>query len=249
MRKGKILLLALFVIAGLAVKFLTNVKTDNQTKEITHTVKQENILKLTEAEKKVFAEKLKTFKKIVYKLEQADLPAFKNQTKTAFNALADFINELPPISSVMLEDIIEKTVKIKQGAEKMNLLENEGKIVNEIKKGFEASEEALEKITDNLNCTDDARGKQFCQQVKEKLDNIETIIDNIDMQNYKQKTNELFLNFYELFAYMNEQINNSDVLTHESDEKLTQSPTVEQLIHGQSAEKQKLDECECKDEN
>ncbi len=216
MRKGSakiLVLLGLFIFIGLAFVFLAGTGSEKQSSPETARAAKHDVDKdIFETEKQMYMEKMDKFKAMILKLEQKDMKKFKEHTKESFNELAGLIKNLPKLSGKMKSEVKEEVMEVRRSAEKIALLEDEKKVIEQVKKGFDSAKDALEEIKKNLDC-DKAVNKDFCDKLKKKIKKIEEKIKQINMQNYKQMTKEIFMDFYLLLKYMHSQMSKPEFMT------------------------------------
>ncbi len=210
MRKGnvKILLLMLFILAGLALLFLLTLQPDNpeeKTARAEEQTLQEDNFQLAQMQDKAktekmenYSKKLDEYKRMVSNLEQKDMAVFKTQTRETFMELADLIDGLeekdPDEKSILdSEETVEEkeTEKIRESARKIIATETPDELVRELKDGFAASKEALEEATEEDK-----------KMYKKSLDEIKGKIREINKENHKEKTKELFMSFHSVLKEM-----------------------------------------------
>jgi len=211
MKKGsaKTLMLMLVILAGLALIFMITLKANIQTDQPAQAEQKQDETKLEQRQdtkdrtrdRRDYSGELDDFRRMVVNLEQKDMAMFKNQSRDAFMELADLIDGLKKGSASDDDDVLngrstvkeDDTESIRRSARNIVAAENEDDLVRELKNSFKASEEALEEQTDEA--ADDDR-------YETSLDNIETGIEEINKENYMQKTKDLFLRFHSVLKDM-----------------------------------------------
>ncbi len=209
MKKGsvKILMVMVAILAGLTLLFMMTLKSNVQTQQSAQAEQRDEIKmeqrqngmeleqkqdKKEEMEKKsrVYSEDLDEFKRMVTNLEQKDMVMFKNQSRDAFMELADLIDQLGEqkddiLSGTMVEE--EDTEEIRRSARKIIAAENEDELLKELKNSFNAAEEALEEATEET--VDE-------EKYEKTLDNLEKNIEELNKENYMNKSKDIFMQFY-----------------------------------------------------
>lgn len=216
MRKGSariLVLLGVLILVGLAFVFFAESGSNKKnTPKIAQAAKQGEKMNVQEMEKKMYLEKMDRFKKMVLNLDQRDMKKFKEQTVKLFDKLAMLINKVPKVAEDAKDDVMEKTRAVKRSAEKIALLDNEQKVVEEIKAGFKSAKEALMEIKDGLEC-DKPMHKDLCANIEKRANRIHEKVRQINMKNYKQMTKEVFMDFQSLLRYMFAQMSRPEFVT------------------------------------
>ncbi|OGI00114.1 MAG: hypothetical protein A2Y25_07405 [Candidatus Melainabacteria bacterium GWF2_37_15] len=234
MRKGnvKILLLMLFVLAGLAFVFLLTLQSNSQADKVAQAAQQDNMqlaqmrdTERTAQDRQAYSQSLDEFRRMVTNLEQRDMARFKTQTRDAFMELADLIDELkgeeaaegttgePATDGTTTDETTglgeDDTDSIRDSARTIATIENEDDLVTELKNGFTKAREALE----DVEVTEDAAGMGEDQaaeteedKFEQRFNEIEQRTNELDAQNYKARTKELFLNFHSVLKQMNDEM-------------------------------------------
>jgi len=215
MRQGSakiLMLLGFLILMGLAFVFFTGGNSEKQAApEKANAAPKSGInTQIVENENEIYKKKLTEFKEITFKLNQKDLKLFKEQTKEAFNLLAELIDELPQ-SSETKSEVKENTTELKKVAGQIALFDNEEKIVELLKKGFTVANDAIDKATGDVD-EEKKPAKKFLENIEKKFDVMENKVKKITMKNYKSMTKELLMDFHSLIRYMNKEMKNSDIM-------------------------------------
>lgn len=208
-RKGnvKIFALMLFILAGLAFVFLASGQSDNnQARQSAQAVNQDSELQLAqfqddevlaEADKEEYSKKLSEFKRMAMNLEQKDTMRFKIGAKEAFMELAALMEELktPEMEEEDQEELKADLNELKMSARKLVVAEKPEDLVAGLKATFMKSKEVLEeyKVEDDEKC-------------EKMLEEIEKHAKEINAENHKAKTKDLFLKFHKALEYVNEKM-------------------------------------------
>ncbi len=206
--KKALIFLSLLILVGISFTLLSEIERKKPPKILQAAIPNVE-MDIKETEKKIYIEKMDKFKKIILNLEQNDTQKFKEQTKQAFNEIGSLIRNLPKLPDNFKNSVREITMKMERGAEKVNLLEDEEKVINEIKKSFTSCQNGLVTIKKRVECNK-AKYKDFCDKFASQISKIEKNIKEINAKNYKQETKEIFVNFYTLLDYMHTQISEPD---------------------------------------
>lgn len=217
--KKILLILGFLVFAGLTLVFLAGTAAEkNSSPKIIKAAKPGETLNIKKAENKLYLENLQKFKTTTLRLEQKENEKFKEQTEKALNQLTELIKQMPKLSKKVKNEISKNLMNINRNAEKIALLENEVKLIDELKETFTMAVKTIEIIKDDLNC-DKAIHKDLCQKLQKKLDKINKKTGQINEENYKQITKEVFMDFYSTLDYMYSQMSKPEFLTKEKSKK------------------------------
>ncbi len=216
MRKGSariLVLLGVLILVGLAFVFFAESGSNKENApKITQAAKHDQEMNVAEMEKKMYLEKLDKFKMMILKFEQRDMTKFKEQTVVLFGKLAMLIDGTPKLTEEMKKNVQEKTKDVKRSAEKIALLDNEAKVVDEIKKGFKSAKEALMQIKKGLEC-DKPMHKDLCSNIEKRANKIHEKVKQINTKNYKHMTKEIFMDFQSLLRYIFVQMSRPEFVT------------------------------------
>ncbi|HSA07140.1 MAG TPA: hypothetical protein P5556_08150 [Candidatus Gastranaerophilales bacterium] len=225
MRKGSskiLLILSILIFIGFTFLFLT--KTNAQKNTTQEDAAVENLQKEITPDPntdQVFTEKIDELKEIYQNLDVKNLDEFKKQTKQGLYTLADLINELSKSPDETTTTGTAQTRQVQKSAEALGIITNEKEIINQIKIAFNASKINLSDIKGKLNCQDKAN-REFCPKIDQKLNSIQQMITQINDQNYKAKTKEIFMQFHSVLEYMNQKMNRPDSLSSINDQENNQ---------------------------
>lgn len=255
MKKGDartFVLLGIFVFIGLLFMLFVNINpinsqmlgvADPKSKDMKETRTDEASVDEPktpeELSERMFSDKMSDFKALVVGLEQRDTQKFKTDTQKALNKLADIIGEFSSISGDKQSTINEKILNTRRSAEKLALLQDDEKIITELKSGLTSANEAVKGIKANLNC-EKREDRTLCEGIERKSTDIENKLAKIDKTNYKSKTKEIFADFHSLLQYLHKKVstptNNMTMVQPENANDMLEQPY--QVINKQESKKQ-----------
>ncbi len=203
--KGNISLMVLvgllFAFIGLAFVFFTGETSKNNAKpSVAQAQKPEKTMENEFIEFGWgFKRQLQDFKNTITNLEKKEQKDFTKHTSKAFNQLsilidkaAEKISEKQNEKNKLKEMIKTKTDKVRESAKKIKDSEDEKEIVTEIKRAFMNSKESLQKIS-----------REHKKEIKVKVghggrgyDILRKEIDEINTDNYQDKTQKIFRHFH-----------------------------------------------------
>ncbi|NLF83351.1 MAG: hypothetical protein GX568_05140 [Candidatus Gastranaerophilales bacterium] len=265
MKKGDartFVLLGIFLFIGLLFMLFANINpinsqmlgvADPKSKDMKETRTDEAAVDEPktpeELSERMFSDKMSDFKALIVGLEQRDTQKFKTDTQKALNKLADIIGEFSSISGDKQSTINEKILSTRRSAEKLALLQDDEKIITELKNGLTSANEAIKGIKVNLNC-EKREDRTLCEGIERKSTDIENKLTKIDKTNYKSKTKEIFADFHSILQYLHKKVstptNNMTMIQPENANDLSEQPY--QVINKQESKKQYTkshDNCDC----
>lgn len=234
MRKGnvRILLLMLFVIAGLILAIFLMINSSTQSEKTANSPAQGEGILLTQMQnrqvspedRQAFQESLDKYRRMVTNLEQTDIPKFKTQSRDAFLGLASLIDDLKkqtegtastgaaaPATEDQSEEMQEPedntTADIRTNAGRIPEIQDENELVTEIKSTFNAARESLEEIEADENATSAAGTEEEMEdKFEQRFDDLEQKINALTQANYRAGSKEIFLNFHSLIKQMENEL-------------------------------------------
>lgn len=216
MRKGnvKILLLMLFVLAGLAFVFLLTLKSSDLANRTAQAAKQDQedvnsiLTQMQENEETMdtenYSRELEDFRRMVTNLEQTNTEMFQTQTRESFMELADLIDGLrekktqeSALNETMVQE--EPTNAIRENARDVAAADNPQKLVIALQNSFNASRDAIRGVLSDYRAMD---SQMNIKKYEDRLNEIRTKTNEISQENHKMRTKELFLNFHSILKQM-----------------------------------------------